>query len=188
MTKEEYISNNEQYGKVKSDELCDIAQTSTDDASAREDANMQQGNIRAQNFSDERVYGDGTENDTEETDKQDTSNGGNNNTPATNGDSSTNGSGATQDANTPTDAVSGATSSGNVNTNADRGAGNTIKQNDIVQDSTDNVGFGAGLDNNTIMNKGTVYPIIRINDHYCSQEEIHEFYVESGYFKDYKDY
>ena len=188
MTKEEYISNTDQYGKAKSDELRDIAQTSTDDAGVRADDEMQQESMTAQNFSDGLVYGDGTENDTEGTDKQDTSNGGNDNTPATNGDSSTNGSNATQDTNTPTDAVSGATSSGNVNTNADRGAGDTIKQNDIVQDSTENVGFGAGLDNNTIMNKGTVYPIIRINDHYCSQEEIHEFYVESGYFKDYKDY
>ena len=188
MTKEEYIPKTDQYGKVKSDELQDIAQTSTDDAGVRADDEMQQESMTAQNFSDGLVYGDGTENDTEGTDKQDTSTGGKNNTQATYGDSSTNGSGSTQDTNTPTDAVSGATSSGNVNTNADRGAGDTIKQNDIVQDSKENVGFGAGLDNNTIMNKGTVYPIIRINDHYCSQEEIHEFYVESGYFKDYKDY
>ena len=157
MTKEEYISKTDQYGKLKSDELHYIAQTSTDDASFRADDEMQQESITAQNFSDERVYGDGTENDTEGTDKQDTSTGGNNNTPTTNG------SGSTQDTNTPTDAVSGATSSGNVNTNADRGAGDTIKQNDIVQDSTETVGFGAGLENNTIMNKGTVYPIIPIN-------------------------
>ena len=183
MTKEEYISNTDQYGKAKSDELHDIAQTSTDDASVLSDDETQQGSTTAQNFSDGFVYGDGT---TEGADKQDTPNGGNNNT--SNANNSSNGSGSTQDTNTPTDAVSGATSSGNVNTNADRGAGNTIKQNDIVQDSKENVGFGAGLDNNTIMNKGTVYPIIRINDHYCSQEEIHEFYVESGYFKDYKDY
>ena len=186
MTKEEYIPKTDQYGKVKSDELQDIAQTSTDDASVHADDVMQQNSMTAQNFSDELVYGDGTENDTEGADKQDTSTGGKNNTQNVN--NSTNDSGSTQDTNTPTDAVSGATSSGNVNTNADRGAGDTIKQNDIVQDSTENVGFGAGLDNNTIMNKGTVYPIIRINDHYCSQEEIHEFYVESGYFKDYKDY
>ena len=188
MTKEEYIPKTDQYGKVKSDELQDIAQTSTDDASVHADDVMQQNSMTAQNFSDGLVYGDGTENDTEETDKQDTSNGGNDNAQATNVDSSTNGSNATQDTNTPTDAVSGATSSGNVNTNADRGAGATVKQHDIVQDSAENVGFGAGLDNNTIMNKGTVDTIIRINDHYCSQEEIHEFYVESGYFKDYKDY
>ena len=186
MTKEEYISKNEQYGKAESDELHDIAQTSTDDASVREDDVMQQESMTAHDFSDGLVYGDGTANDTEGTDKQDTPNGGNNNTQ--NGNNSLNASNATQNINTPTDAVSGATSSGNVNTNADRGAGDTIKQTDIVQDSTENVGFGAGLDNNTIMNKGTVYPIIRINDHYCSQEEIHEFYVESGYFKDYKDY
>ena len=102
MTKEEYISNTDQYGKVKSDELYDIAQTSTDDASVHADDAMQQNSMTAQNFSDERVYGDGTENDTEGTDKQDTSNGGNNNTSATNG------SGSTHESNTPTDAVSGA--------------------------------------------------------------------------------
>ena len=72
MTKEEYISNTDQYGKVESDELHDIAQTSTDDASVRDDDEMQQGNMTAQNISDGLVYGDGTANDTEETDKQDT--------------------------------------------------------------------------------------------------------------------
>ena len=133
MTKEEYISKTDQYGKLKSDELHYIAQISTDDASVRADDEMQQESITAQNLSDELVYGDGTENDTEETDKQDTSNGGNNNVP--NVDNSTNGYSATQDTNTPTDAVSGATSSGNVNANMGRGAGDKITQNDIVQDS-----------------------------------------------------
>ena len=101
MTKEEYISKTDQYGKVKSDELQDIAQTSTDDASVHADDVMQQNRMTAQNFSDERVYGDGTANDNEGADKQDTSNGGNDNPP--NGDSSTNGSNATQDTNTPSE-------------------------------------------------------------------------------------
>lgn len=45
-----------------------------------------------------------------------------------------------------------------------------------------------GLDVNMHMNKGVAYPIIRINDHYCVQDEILEFYIESGYFKDYREY
>lgn len=41
---------------------------------------------------------------------------------------------------------------------------------------------------NSILNKGIVYPMLRINDHYFLPEEITEFYVESGYYKDYHDY
>lgn len=64
MTKEEYISNIDQYWKAKSDELRDIAQTSLDDASVHADDEMQQESMTEQNSSDELVYGDGTENDT----------------------------------------------------------------------------------------------------------------------------
>lgn len=39
-----------------------------------------------------------------------------------------------------------------------------------------------------LYNKGTTYPIIRINDHYFTQEEIQEFSMECGYYKDYTDY
>ena len=39
-----------------------------------------------------------------------------------------------------------------------------------------------------LYNKGTTYPIIRINDHYFTQDEIQEFSMECGYYKDYTDY
>lgn len=41
---------------------------------------------------------------------------------------------------------------------------------------------------NSILNKGVVFPIIRLNDHYLLPEEIVEFYIESGFYKDYHDY
>ena len=47
MTKEEYISKTDQYGKLKSDELHYIAQTSTDDASVLADDVMQQDSVTA---------------------------------------------------------------------------------------------------------------------------------------------
>lgn len=63
-------------------------------------------------------------------------------------------------------------------------------QNDenVVRTDGAEVGSHSGLDRNTTMNKGVVYPIIRINDHYCSANEIVSFSIESGYFKDYNDY
>lgn len=45
-----------------------------------------------------------------------------------------------------------------------------------------------GLDPNMFKNKGTVYPLIRINDHVFTAEEIVEFYIETGYFKNYHEY
>lgn len=39
-----------------------------------------------------------------------------------------------------------------------------------------------------LKNKGVVYPIIRINDHFFTAEEIDEFYLETGYFKNYREY
>ena len=41
---------------------------------------------------------------------------------------------------------------------------------------------------NNLYNKGTTYPIIRINDHYFTQEEIQLFSMECGYYKDYTEY
>ncbi len=41
---------------------------------------------------------------------------------------------------------------------------------------------------NNIMNKGTLYPIIRINDHYFQQNEIEFFSMETGYYKNFYDY
>jgi len=58
---------------------------------------------------------------------------------------------------------------------------------DVVEDGK-SVGSGKGLDFNTVKNKGVVFPIIRINDHICSEEEIREFYIETGYFKNYHEY
>ena len=37
-------------------------------------------------------------------------------------------------------------------------------------------------------NKGAVYPIIRINDHYFESTEIQHFSMETGYYKNYYDY
>jgi len=39
-----------------------------------------------------------------------------------------------------------------------------------------------------VKNKGRVYPIVRINDHFFTPEEIDEFYIETGYFKNYHEY
>lgn len=40
----------------------------------------------------------------------------------------------------------------------------------------------------SIKNKGTTYPIIRINDHYFTDDEIQYFSMETGYYKNYYDY
>lgn len=53
---------------------------------------------------------------------------------------------------------------------------------DIQDEDPDKIG------ENNLYNKGTTYPIIRINDHYFTQEEIQEFSMECGYYKDYTDY
>lgn len=44
------------------------------------------------------------------------------------------------------------------------------------------------MDMNNTLNKGVSYPIIRINDHYFSDNEIQKFSMESGYYKNYNDY
>ena len=58
---------------------------------------------------------------------------------------------------------------------------------EIVKDEEE-MGNGKGLDPNGFRNKGTVYPFIRINDHYFTADEIVEFYIESGYYKNFHDY
>lgn len=58
----------------------------------------------------------------------------------------------------------------------------------IMDKEESDEGSGAGLDINMSMNKGVAYPIIRINDHYCTFDEIREFYIESGFYKDYNEY
>jgi len=63
-------------------------------------------------------------------------------------------------------AAPGATTNTNVPTPS-------LNPSDIIEDSKD---------------KGVVFPIIRINDHYCTSDEIKEFYIETGYFKNYHEY
>lgn len=54
--------------------------------------------------------------------------------------------------------------------------------------ATEEPGRGATIDPNNTMNKGTAYPVIKINDTYISQHEIVEFYVETGYFRNAMEY
>ena len=79
--------------------------------------------------------------------------------------------------------VTGTNATQNAASNPDTG----ISQNDIVRGS-DEIGRGKGLDYNSVKNKGVVFPIIRINDHYFTAEEIKDFYIESGYYKNYHEY
>lgn len=53
---------------------------------------------------------------------------------------------------------------------------------------TDPTAEAKGIDPNMHRNKGTVYPLVRINDHFFTAEEIDEFYIETGYFKNYHEY
>ena len=92
-----------------------------------------------------------------------------------------------------TDAVSGSSADSNAdNQNIDSStmtitADTEITQESIVRDS-ETLGEGKGLDFNTVKNKGVVYPLIRINDHFLTEEEIREFYIETGYYKNFYDY
>ena len=49
-------------------------------------------------------------------------------------------------------------------------------------------GLGKGLDPNNTLNKGTLYPVIKINDTFISYHEIVEFYIETGWFKNPLEY
>lgn len=86
-------------------------------------------------------------------------------------------------ANEANNVVEGTNATQNAASNPDTG----ISQNDIIRGS-DEIGNGKGLDYNTVKNKGVVFPIIRINDHYFTAEEIKDFYIESGYYKNYHEY
>lgn len=112
----------------------------------------------------------------------DTNNNSNSNSSFNNnsvsGGTKTNSDG-TIDTNNVQDVYSSSESNGNVDeTNSD------VKMGTEEQDT----GNHRGLDVNMNMNKGIAYPIIRINDHYCVYEEIVEFYIESGFYKDYREY
>ena len=54
-----------------------------------------------------------------------------------------------------------------------------------ISDVKESVNIAVG---NNLMNKGTVYPIIRIRDHYFSDDEIQYFSMETGFRKSYYDY
>lgn len=49
-------------------------------------------------------------------------------------------------------------------------------------------GLGKGLDPNNTLNKGTLYPVIKINDSFISYHEIVEFNVETGWYKNPLEY
>ena len=55
-------------------------------------------------------------------------------------------------------------------------------------EQTDPEGNAAGLDMSNTANKGTLYPLIKINDTILSPTEIIEFYVETGWFKNPLEY
>ena len=86
----------------------------------------------------------------------------------------------------PADAISGTTSSSNISSTDSNSNVNTSMG--AVEDNSKNLGNGSGLDFNTIKNKGVVFPIIRINDHYFSSSEIEEFSIETGFYKNYHDW
>lgn len=105
-----------------------------------------------------------------ETSTAETPTGSGNETPASDGSS------------TPGDAVSG-TTDGTMNASDAQ----QIPQDAIVKKDGE-LGRAAGIDINMHRNKGTVYPVIRINDAIITEQEIVEFYVESGFFKSYTEY
>ena len=63
----------------------------------------------------------------------------------------------------------------------------SLNQRDVAGTS-DDPQAKAGLDYNNQRNKGRVYPLIRINDHYFQPNEIVDFYIETGYYKNYHEY
>ena len=60
--------------------------------------------------------------------------------------------------------------------------------NDNVLPSDIDQRIPASPKDTNLKNKGTTYPIIRINDHYYYDSEILNFSMETGYYKDYYDY
>ena len=49
-------------------------------------------------------------------------------------------------------------------------------------------GLGKGVDPNNTLNKGTLYPVIKINDSFISYHEIVEFNIETGWYKNPLEY
>ena len=103
-----------------------------------------------------------------------------------NGSSQYNNASASSSSSNPADAVSGTSSSANRSATDSNNNINT-SQGSMSDNATD-LGSGSGLDYNTVKNKGVVYPIIRINDHYFSSSEIEEFSIETGFYKNYHDW
>lgn len=81
-------------------------------------------------------------------------------------------------------------SSENVYSNSEENESNMDSVQQAVKnaDNAYEEGERAGIEGNNTMNKGVTYPIIRINDHYFTDNEIFKFTVESGYYKNYQDY
>ena len=65
--------------------------------------------------------------------------------------------------------------------------GANINDPDVIGISVDKVTAPTPKENQWY-NKGTVYPIIRINDHYFNDTEIQHFSMETGYYKNFYDY
>ena len=89
----------------------------------------------------------------------------------------------------PTNSKVSNAATNSINTNASQNAAynpESIKTSSAESDNS--IGECKGLDPNGFRNKGTVYPFIRINDHYFTADEIVEFYIESGYYKDFHEY
>ncbi len=63
-----------------------------------------------------------------------------------------------------------------------------LTQNAQYPEQSGSDGSKKGIAGNMVKNKGRVYPVIRINDHFFTPEEIDEFYIETGYFKNYHEY
>ena len=103
-----------------------------------------------------------------------------------NGSLQQNNASASSSSSNPADAVSGTSSSAN-RSSADSNNNINTSQGSMSDNAAD-LGSGSGLDFNTVKNKGVVYPIIRINDHYFSSYEIEEFSIETGFYKNYHDW
>lgn len=103
---------------------------------------------------------------------------------------------STKNSSTGTDVISGSGAAGNAASTSDSSTDElgieddayNLTQEKLFNVTDDDIGSGKGLDANNIKNKGVVFPIIRINDHYFTSEEIRDFYIESGYYKDYHEY
>ena len=145
---------------------------------------------------------DGSSNGDSTTDGDNSSNSGNNSDDSDNndGNSSNNGNGTGDDTNDSDSNGSGnkdtnnkgifEDSMGNKDKDNPRSSlplGADIKDPDVTGFSIDEVTAPHPRENNWY-NKGSVCPIIRINDHYFSDTEIQHFSMETGYYKNFYDY